>query len=39
MANMDTQEQVKTYDGFIKATVRSTIAIVIVMALLAAFVA
>lgn len=39
MADMDVQEQAKTYDGFIKATVRSTVAIVVVMALLAAFVA
>ncbi|MEX0298196.1 MAG: aa3-type cytochrome c oxidase subunit IV [Kordiimonas sp.] len=36
---MEIDEQKKTYDGFIKISVRSTIAIVLVMAFLAAFVA
>ena len=36
---MDIQEQKRTYDGFMKATVRSTVAIVVVLALLALWVA
>jgi hypothetical protein len=36
---MDIEEQKGTYDGFIKYTVRSTVAIIVVMALLAIFVA
>jgi hypothetical protein len=36
---MDIEDQKSTYDGFIKITVRSTVAIVVVMLLLAAFVA
>lgn len=35
----DIEEQKATFDGFIKYSVRSTIAIVVVMVLLAAFVA
>lgn len=36
---MDIEDQKKTYEGFIKISVRSTIAVVLVMAFLAAFVA
>lgn len=36
---MDIDEQKKTYDGFIKVSVRSTAAIIVVMIFLAAFVA
>lgn len=36
---MDIKEQKSTYDGFIKVSVRSTIAIVAVMVFLAMFVA
>lgn len=36
---MEIDDQKSTYEGFIKITVRSTIAIVVVMLLLAAFVA
>ena len=36
---MEIEDQKQTYEGFIKIAVRSTVAIVIVMAFLAAFVA
>lgn len=36
---MDIKEQERTFDGFMKYSVRSTVAIIIVLALLAAFVA
>ncbi len=36
---MEIDDQKKTYDGFIKVTVYSTVAIIGVLALLAAFVA
>lgn len=36
---MDIEDQKKTYDGFLKITTWSTAAIVVVMLLLAAFVA
>lgn len=36
---MDIKEQERTFDSFIKYTVRSTAAIIVVLALLAAFVA
>jgi len=36
---MDIEDQKKTYDGFIKISVRSTLAIIFVMLLLAIFVA
>jgi len=36
---MDIKEQERTFDGFMKYSVRSTVAIIVVLALLAAFVA
>ncbi|GEM_PF-1700289 len=36
---MDIKEQERTFDGFMKAMVRGTAAVVLVMVLLAAFVA
>tara|TARA_R110002096_G_scaffold235402_2_gene425698 strand:+ start:85 stop:195 length:111 start_codon:yes stop_codon:yes gene_type:complete len=36
---MDIEDQKSTYDGFIKISVRATVVVVVVMALLAMFVA
>ncbi len=36
---MDTEEQKVTYDGFLRYTVRSVIAIVVVLGLMAIFIA
>ncbi|MBL4838848.1 MAG: aa3-type cytochrome c oxidase subunit IV [Kordiimonadaceae bacterium] len=36
---MDIEDQKDTYAGFIKVSIRATIAVIVVMALLAAFVA